>query len=219
YNMPLRSLMYVGRAYEQIVKVKDRYKKALVKLPTPEFYTFYNGSEVCDKEKILCLSDAFQIKEEEPELELKVKVININPSQDHEILKRCPILKEYGMFVDMVRTYQDQGEPDAIEQAIYTCIDQGVLVEYLRRKGSQVNNMLVAEYDYDLDIQVQREEAKEEGKAEGKAEAILELLEELDVVPEELKSEILNQPELAVLKRWLKLAAKVESVEQFKDKM
>ncbi|MEG2146943.1 MAG: hypothetical protein RRY06_10025, partial [Lachnospiraceae bacterium] len=41
YNMPLRSLMYVGRAYEQIVKVKDRYKKALVKLPTPEFYTFY----------------------------------------------------------------------------------------------------------------------------------------------------------------------------------
>ncbi|MEG0156886.1 MAG: hypothetical protein RR661_04470 [Anaerovoracaceae bacterium] len=79
--------------------------------------------------------------------------------------------------------------------------------------------MLVAEYDYDLDIQVQREEAKEEGKAEGKAEAILELLEELDVVPEELKSEILNQPELAVLKRWLKLAAKAESVEQFKAKM
>ena len=42
-NMPLRNLLYIGRAYEQLVPVEDRYKKKQVKLPKPEFYTFYNG--------------------------------------------------------------------------------------------------------------------------------------------------------------------------------
>ena len=34
-NMPLRSLMYIGRAYEQIVPTRSRYKKDLV----PTSYT------------------------------------------------------------------------------------------------------------------------------------------------------------------------------------
>ena len=37
--------MYIGRAYEKIVPTRDRYKRGLVKLPKPEFYTFYNGIE------------------------------------------------------------------------------------------------------------------------------------------------------------------------------
>ena len=44
-NMPLRDLLYIGRALEQIVPVRDRYRKKAVRLPTPEFYTFYNGKE------------------------------------------------------------------------------------------------------------------------------------------------------------------------------
>ncbi len=43
--MPLRDLLYIGRALEQIVPVRDRYRKKAVRLPTPEFYTFYNGKE------------------------------------------------------------------------------------------------------------------------------------------------------------------------------
>ncbi len=44
-NMPLRCLLYVGRAYEQLVEEEARYKTRLVKIPTPEFYTFYNGTK------------------------------------------------------------------------------------------------------------------------------------------------------------------------------
>ena len=44
-NMPLRSLLYIGRTYEQLVPVRERYRKEMVKLPMPEFYTFYNGTE------------------------------------------------------------------------------------------------------------------------------------------------------------------------------
>ena len=35
-------------------------------------------------------------------------------------------------------------------------------------KGSEVINMLKAEYDYELDIQVQREEAYEQGEEAGR---------------------------------------------------
>ena len=44
-NMCLRCLMYLGRAYEQLVDSKARYRTTLVKIPTPEFYTFYNGKK------------------------------------------------------------------------------------------------------------------------------------------------------------------------------
>ena len=38
-NMPLRDLLYIGRALEQIVPVRDRYRKRAVRIPSPEFYT------------------------------------------------------------------------------------------------------------------------------------------------------------------------------------
>ena len=39
--------------------------------------------------------------------------------------------------------------------------------DYLMRRGSEVENMLLAEYDYETDIAVQREEAWEEGMEKG----------------------------------------------------
>ena len=163
-NMPLRSLMYIGRAYEQLVPVEERYKKKLVKLPTPEFYTFYNGKDICPKEEVLCLSEAF-VKDPvlEGTLELKVRVINIKPEQRHELLEKCEIMHEYSLFIECVERYRASGNPDAIKYAVKECIEKGILKEYLKRKGSQVENMLIAEYDYETDIRVQRNEAWEEG--------------------------------------------------------
>lgn len=60
---------------------------------------------------------------------------------------------------------------------------------------------------------------RNEGKQEGKAEAVLELLEDLGTVPQELKKIILEQSDLDVLRRWLKLAAKAATIEEFKEKM
>lgn len=167
-NMPLRSLMYIGRAYEQLVPVRDRYRKKRVKLPKPEFYTFYNGKEKWEKELTLKLSDSYMVKEEEAMLELSVKVININPEEEHEILKKCQVLKEYGQFIEIIGKYEQQQSEDAYKKAIEECIEKGILADYLKRKGSEVVNMLIAEYDYDLDIEVQREEAYESGLEDGK---------------------------------------------------
>ena len=92
------------------------------------------------------------------------------------MLERCPVMKEYSLFIETIRKYQDAGDENAYEMAIKECIERGILAEYLKKKGSEVINMLKAEYDYEMDIEVQREEAYEEGKAEGKEEANLKAI-------------------------------------------
>lgn len=79
--------------------------------------------------------------------------------------------------------------------------------------------MLIAEYDYDMDIKVQREEAKEEGIRLGTVNNILEFLEDLGEIPETLKSKIMQEEKPDVLRRWLKLAAKAETIEEFEKKI
>ncbi len=59
------------------------------------------------------------------------------------------------------------------------------------------------------------DEAIEKGKTEGKAEDILDLLEEYGTVHDKLKTEILKQTDLQVLKSWLKLAAQVKNIDEF----
>ena len=91
--------------------------------------------------------------------------------------------------------------------------------------------MLIAEYDYDMDIKVQREEAKGEGIEQGRklgktegiklgtANAVIELLKELGTVPPSLKSRIIGEEDEEVLKKWLKLAAKAETIEEFQKEI
>lgn len=164
-NMPLRCLMYVGRAYEQLVDRKARYRTTLVKIPTPEFYVFYNGEKEQPLEQVLSLSDAFMNLAGENSVELKVKVININSDKAHGILDKCGILKEYSQFISTVRKYSE--EERAIKKAIKECIEKGILADYLKRKGSEVENMLIAEYSYEEDMQVKLQEGIWQGRREG----------------------------------------------------
>lgn len=60
---------------------------------------------------------------------------------------------------------------------------------------------------------------RDEGIQEGKAEAILELLEESGPVPQELKKRILEESDPDRLSLWLKLAAKADSAEAFREQI
>lgn len=169
-NMPLRLLLYVGRAYEQLVEKEARYKTKLIKIPVPEFYVFFNGKRDFPIEKNLYLSDAFMKPPGENSVELVVKVININTIKNHKILKKCKTLREYSLFIDAVRAHEK--EKDGMKKAIEECIKNSILAEYLKRKGSEVRNMLVAEYSYEEDIQVKQEEARQEGLSIGLSQGL-----------------------------------------------
>lgn len=53
------------------------------------------------------------------------------------------------------------------KQALNECISRGILADYLERKGSEVTNMLIAEYSYEEDIEVKQQEAREIGERIG----------------------------------------------------
>jgi predicted transposase/invertase (TIGR01784 family) len=171
-NMPFRFLEYIARIYEKITTKDEKFGRKLVKLPVPEFYVFYNGKDDYPTESEMKLSDAFmqlddklknQLENANYPLEIFVKVVNINVDKENPILKRCEALKQYSEFIEQVRSNVENDTPEPFTNAIKQAIKKGFLSDYLNRKSTEVQNMLLAEYDYDTDIAVQRSEAREEG--------------------------------------------------------
>ncbi|UTC78971.1 hypothetical protein E4O04_13570 [Treponema sp. OMZ 799] len=158
-NMPLRFLQYTARLYEKLQAPTDRYLKKLSKIPTPEFYVFYNGTDDYPETATLKLSDAFITRPEQIPLELTVQVLNINTDKANKVLTACKPLEEYSLFVEEVRKQTQLDHENGFTNAVKICIEKGILKEYLTRKSREVINMLIAEYDYDTDIAVQRQES------------------------------------------------------------
>ena len=50
-------------------------------------------------------------------------------------------------------------------------------------------------------------------------EDVLEMLEEVGIIPDEVRERILGEKDLEVLTAWLRLAAKTNSIEEFQSKM
>lgn len=101
--------------------------------------------------------------EDESANENDIALYNALHDEQLPLLDKCSILKEYSQFVETVTKYSSDGKEDPYKRAIEECIQKGILADYLKRKGSEVMNMLIAEYDYDMDIEVQREEAYNAG--------------------------------------------------------
>ena len=113
------------------------YSSKRLKLPAPHFLVFYNGTEEREERSILKLSDSFEYagtQKEEPNLELKVLVLNINQGKNKELLELCRTLREYMIFVERIRLYTKTMELDAAaERAVDECIHEGVLSDFLRK--------------------------------------------------------------------------------------
>ncbi len=174
-NMPLRDVIYYGRTAEKLVEPENMYRTSLIKIPTPEFYVFYNGIANYPEEKILKLSDAYIENRDEPMLELKVKVINVNLPVNHPLLERCRPMYEYSWFIQRIRDHiaESMGRDEAITQAILDCEREGIMVEFLKEHGTEAVNMLFTEFNMEDALRVRGEECFEEGKQEGLKEGLL----------------------------------------------
>ena len=173
-NMPVRNLIYNTTIVSKLLKKKNIYGRKLIKIPIPKFVVFYNGDEEQPEEYDMKLSDAFEKETDNPELELICKVYNINFGKNKYLLDRCPVLKEYMIFVDYVRLYlKEYGYEDlekAINQAIDRCIQEDILADFLKENRAEVVKVTQLDYTFDRQITMEREEAREEGRAEGRAE-------------------------------------------------
>ena len=235
-NMPLRDLFYIAKELQGQVDHRELYRNTLIKIPTPRFLVFYNGSEEQAEKKYLRLSDAFQKSMDDPDLELVVTMLNINLGKNRKLLEQCQTLKEYAIYVKKVRSYaKSMKVEEAVDCAVTECINEGILREFLLQNRKEAVEMSIFEYDEEAVFEIVRkdeyekglqkgieqgiEEGREEGFAAGKADAILELLEDIGTIPEGVREKITGETNLTVLKKWHKLAAKAETIDEFVSKM
>lgn len=220
-NMPLRDLMYIEKEYSKLVDDKKLYLKKLQRIPTPRFIVFYNGRDDQPEKSYLKLSDAYERKTDNPELELTVTMLNINLGKNKELMEQCETLKGYALFVHKIRTYTDMGEniDNAVERAVNECIQGGILKEFLQKNRAEVMEMSLFDYDEEGVMKLIREEEFEDGKVSGRIEDVLTLLGELGEIPESIALQIKGENREEVLTKWLMAAARAETVDEFIEKM
>ena len=172
-NMPLRGLLYFAREYEGWLakNQKDIYGKTLVRIPAPQYYVLYNGTENAPEQITYRLSDAFTIPAEG--YEWTVHVLNINPGNNLELLDKCEPLKDYMTLITLIRQEQAAGKEiaEAAAAAIDTCIAKNILRDYLIKHKAEVTAMILTEYNEKLREKTLHEEGMEEGMELGRQEA------------------------------------------------
>lgn len=166
-NMPVRQLMYAAKLYDKYIQQKklNTYGKKLARLPVPKLVTFYNGTESAD-DQILRLSDAF-IQEGgrlEADIEVRVRMVNINYGKNKSLLSSCKPLEEYAWLIDQIRKNQRlMGIEDAVDKAIRDMPEDFEIQKFLTGHRTEVKDLCITEYNEAETMQMIREEGREEG--------------------------------------------------------
>lgn len=167
-NLPLRDLLYIADILQKTIVDKTIYSSKRLMIPNPNFIVFYNGQEKMSEHMELKLSDSFLVPTDNPELELKVTVLNINAGMNERIKEKCPALKEYMQYVDKVREYNKiMPLKDAVVKAVDECIEQDILGEFLTKEKAEVVKMSIYEFDEEREMRLIREDEREIGREEG----------------------------------------------------
>ena len=167
-NLPLRFLFYLSDMFSGMTMDANLYGTKKVELPAPRFVIFYNGEADQPDRQILKLSDLYTVKED-PMLELKVLMLNVNQGHNPELMEACHTLWEYAEYTGRVRKYaKEQPIAEAVERAITECIREGILKEFLEKNRREAKNVSIYEYDQEKHIRQEREEAWEAGEKVGR---------------------------------------------------
>ena len=167
-NIPLRNLHYVAKELRSWSGGRTIYGRQLVKIPTPRFFVFYNGRDMQPERQVLKLSDAFMNPEEDPALELKVVMLNINLGRNKELMEQCHTLLEYAQFVDRLRTCEkSMGREEAVKHTVDACIREGILRDFLLKYREEAIEMCIFEYDEEETLRQLGQQSYEEGVAAG----------------------------------------------------
>lgn len=219
-NMPVRCLIYIAKEYSKLIDDKSIYSRKLQKIPTPRFIVFYNGEKKQPEKKTLNLSSAFEIPVQDPELELKTTVYNINLGKNRELMEQCRRLEEYAIFVDKLRRYTKiNGIEKAAEITVDECIRENILKDILEKNRAEVIEMSIFYYDQDKEIELIRKDeyemGKEDGRMAGKAETAIHFLRKFGDVPEKIYRVIMSERDENILMNWIFEAAKAKNMEEF----
>lgn len=175
-NMPLRFLHYLSDVYREMFSNDLLHRRTMIKIPVPYFVTFYNGREKWNDDE-LTLAKMFERNVENPKVNLKVDVIDING--DAEILNKCTSLRGYMTFVEKVRHKTDVEKLDvkeAVTEAMDECIDEDILVDFFEAHREEVVEVSIYDYDEEKVRKTLADEAREEGIEQGETLAKIAII-------------------------------------------
>ena len=174
-NLPLRFLMYIADIYSAYVKDMNIYSSKKLQIPLPSFVIFYNGVQSQPDKSEFLLSELFHPTTDEPALELKAVMLNINKGHNQELMNACHTLRDYSEYVARIRTYSGELPfADAVKKAITECIQENILRDFLLKNRAEAKAMSIYEYDEAKTMRMFRDEGYEEGKIQTTIEMCLE---------------------------------------------
>ena len=154
--------------HQKLVDWKSLYTSTRLRIPTPNFIVFYNGTEKKEDRWVDYLSESYENMSGEPNLELKVITLNINVGHNKKLMEECWTLREYAQYVDKVRRYSNEMELNtAVERAVSESIQEGILKEFLQKNRAEVVAMSIFEYNEEEEKRKLRKAEYEAGKNDG----------------------------------------------------
>ena len=181
-NLPLRFLMYIADIYSAYVKDMNIYSSKKLQIPLPSFVIFYNGVQSQPDRAEFLLSELFHPTSNEPALELKAVMLNINKGHNQELMNACHTLRDYSEYVARIRTYSaEMPLTDAVEKAITECIHENILRDFLLKNRTEAKAMSIYEYDEEKTMRMFRKECYEDGERNGKIQATIEMCLEFNL--------------------------------------
>ena len=203
-NIPKRTRFYQALIDAPILKSGERGFDKM----NPLYIIIICNYDPYGKKKY-CYTFDNQCKEV-PGLRLGDEVTKLLLSTKGENEKEVP--KELVDFLHYVTESNENGLPDECDERLKRLHES--IREIKASADMEVEYMKMEERE-----RIIRDEGVEFGKQigiiNGKIEDVLELLEDKGEVPEKVKTEIFAETNLEVLKKWLRLAAKSETIEEF----
>ena len=193
-NLPLRFLMYITDIYSAYTKDMNIYGSKKVQIPLPSFVIFYNGVKSQPDRTEFLLSELFHPTIDQPALELKAVMLNINKGHNQELMNACHTLRDYSEYVARIRTYSaEMPLTDAVEKAITECIHENILRDFLLKNRAEAKAMSIYEYDEEKTLRMFREEGYEDGERNGKIQATIEMCLEFNLSSDAIVQKLMTK--------------------------
>ena len=193
-NLPLRFLMYITDIYSAYTKDMNIYGSKKVQIPLPSFVIFYNGVKSQPDRTEFLLSELFHPTTDQPALELKAVMLNINKGHNQELMNACHTLRDYSEYVARIRTYSaEMPLTDAVEKALTECIHENILRDFLLKNRAEAKAMSIYEYDEEKTLRMFREEGYEDGERNGKIQATIEMCLEFNLSSDAIVQKLMTK--------------------------
>ena len=171
WNLPFRLLLYLAETLDEYVNTHNmsRYSKKPIKIPRPEFYVVYTGTD--DAPSALRLSDLYADKLKDPDenkkrqqkirekfgwADVEVRVIRKTGNGD--------ILDQYVRFCEIANEMRDTYGPtlEAVRKTIDKCLEEGILVKFIASRRTEVETNMRVMFDEEAALRSHEEEIRQE---------------------------------------------------------